>query len=87
MDLEALSGLGKEYVDDLKRNAVNAVRVYKGVNSVDCISFRVNQSKSIIDLIDVVLARHYCFTQEELDFIVNYDIKYRMGQSAEDADD
>ncbi len=87
LDLEALSGLGKEYVDDLKRNAVNAVRVYKGVNSVDCISFRVNQSKSIIDLIDVVLARHYCFTQEELDFIVNYDIKYRMGQSAEDADD
>ena len=33
----------------------------------------------IIDQIDTVLARHYGFTDEELDFIINYDIKYRMG--------
>lgn len=26
-----------------------------------------------------VLAQHYGFTGEELDFIINYDIKYRMG--------
>lgn len=25
------------------------------------------------------LAEHYGFTPEELDFIINYDIKYRMG--------
>lgn len=36
-------------------------------------------SKPIIDEIDTVLAKHYGFTEEELDFIVNYDIKYRMG--------
>lgn len=23
--------------------------------------------------------KHYSFTTEELDFIINYDIKYRMG--------
>ncbi len=28
------------------------------------------------------LASHYAFTDEELDFIVNYDIKYRMGGTA-----
>ncbi len=39
-------------------------------------------SKPIIDLIDQVLARHYGFTEEELDFIINYDIKYRMGREA-----
>ena len=33
----------------------------------------------IIDEIDKVLAKHYGFTDEELDFIINYDIKYRMG--------
>jgi hypothetical protein len=27
-----------------------------------------------------VLAKHYGFTDEELDFIINYDIKYRIGQ-------
>ena len=38
------------------------------------------QSKPIIDEIDRVLAEHYGFTDEELDFIINYDIKYRMGR-------
>jgi len=38
--------------------------------------------KSIIDEIDRVLARHHGFTDEELDFVINYDIKYRMGQEA-----
>ncbi len=37
------------------------------------------KSKSIIDKIDRALAQHYGFTDEELDFIINYDIKYRMG--------
>lgn len=37
-------------------------------------------SKSIIDEIDRVLANHYGFTDEELDFIINYDIKYRIGR-------
>jgi len=36
-------------------------------------------SKLIIDEIDRVLARHYGFNDEELDFLINYDIKYRMG--------
>lgn len=36
------------------------------------------QSKPIIDKIDSALAHHYGFTDEELDFIINYDIKYRM---------
>ena len=37
-------------------------------------------SKAIIDEIDCRLAQHYGFTDEELDFISNYDIKYRMGR-------
>jgi len=45
--------------------------------------FYVSQCKSIIDEIDKVLAKHYGFTQEELDFIINYDIKYRMGKELE----
>ncbi len=32
--------------------------------------------------IDRVLAKHYGFTDEELDFIINYDIKYRMGNAS-----
>ncbi|NUQ01949.1 MAG: hypothetical protein HUU35_19050, partial [Armatimonadetes bacterium] len=36
--------------------------------------------KPLADEIDRVLAAHYGFTDEELDFIINYDIKYRMGR-------
>ena len=41
-------------------------------------------SKPILDEIDRVLSRHYGFTDEELDFIINYDVKYRMGREAEE---
>ena len=71
--------LGREYVCDLKRNAESIVRVYRGNRAVECLNFRVKESKPIIDEIDRVLAQHYGFTDEELDFIINYDIKYRMG--------
>jgi hypothetical protein len=27
------------------------------------------------------LTEHYGFTEAELDFIINYDIKYRMGKA------
>lgn len=38
---------------------------------------------SIIDEISCVLAWHYDFTDEELDFIINCDIKYRLGRDTE----
>ncbi|HUY14928.1 MAG TPA: DNA methyltransferase [Terriglobia bacterium] len=46
-------------------------------------AFNYQLSKRLIDEIDRVLAKHYGFTDEELDFIINYDIKYRMGRDAE----
>jgi hypothetical protein len=46
-------------------------------------TFHYFLSKPIIDEIDRVLAQHYGFTEEELDFIINYDIKYRMGGEEE----
>ncbi|MSU50411.1 MAG: hypothetical protein EXS37_15225 [Opitutus sp.] len=45
-------------------------------------TFQYSESKPILDEIDCVLAQHYGFTEEELDFIVNYDIKYRLGAEA-----
>ena len=46
-------------------------------------TFEYSACKPIIDQIDKVLAKHYGFTDEELDFIINYDIKYRMGRGAD----
>ncbi|MEK7674625.1 MAG: hypothetical protein AAB676_02160 [Verrucomicrobiota bacterium] len=45
------------------------------------------KNKTILDEIDRMLARHYGFTAEELDFILNYDIKYRLGRGTEQGED
>lgn len=49
----------------------------KGVNRT--VTYQKSNSKSIMDEIDAILASIYGFNDEELDFIINYDIKYRMG--------
>ena len=38
--------------------------------------------KPILNESDAVLAENYGFTDEELDFIINYDVKYRLGLDA-----
>jgi len=48
---------------------------------VQCIIPR--HAKPIIDEIDHVLGRHYGFSSAELDYIINYDIKYRLGLNSE----
>ena len=52
---------------------------YKTTGKVVYDEFNQKPSKPIVDEVDQVLAGHYGFTDEELDFIINYDIKYRMG--------
>lgn len=51
----------------------------KGINRT--VTYQKVLSKLIMNEIDKVLAKHYGFTEEELDFIINYDIKYRMGEN------
>ena len=62
---------------DVKKYRKNTY--YKATGQVVYDEFYPKLSKPIIDEIDKVLAKHYGFTEEELDFIINYDIKYRMG--------
>lgn len=76
---QQLVGLFDTLMDDYKRNSI--VRVRKDSEFQE---FRPSASKSIIDEIDRILAQHYGFTPEELDFIINYDIKYRMGRDSGD---
>ena len=71
--------LGAEYIADLKANSTME-RSQRTTGTVETQLFKVQNSKPIINKIDRILANHYGFTAEELDFIVNYDIKYRMGR-------
>ncbi len=75
---DQLRASGKSFVTDIERNKKRVV-YNKGSGCVEYDQYWITSSKPIIDEIDKVLAKHYGFTEEELDFIINYDIKYRMG--------
>ena len=75
-ELTSLAHKIEKSLDDNKETLVMNSRTR---GTVESFVYRKKLSKPIIDEIDKVLAKHYGFTEEELDFIVNYDIKYRMG--------
>ena len=77
----------KRFEDDLKRNKERTTTHSESKGDITQDFYYVRYSKSIIDEIDTVLARHYSFTDEDLDFIINYDIKYRMGDELNNSDD
>ncbi len=74
-----LTNINKELTKDVLSKSRRRVYVYKSTGKVEYDEFYMKLSKPIIDEIDKLLASHYGFTEEELDFIINYDIKYRMG--------
>jgi hypothetical protein len=65
---------------DMQKNAKRKVRIQKKTGKVYYDEYYIKKSKKYIDKIDTILSKHYGFTEEELDFIINYDIKYRMGE-------
>jgi hypothetical protein len=79
--------LGQRYLKDLDKNSTMLVREQKQTGTTETQSFKIQKSKPIIDEIDTVLAGHYGFTPDELDFILNYDIKYRLGRDTEGEED
>ena len=85
-----LSEIGKQLQEDYQLNSHSIERAYskKGRDfTMKKQHFYIKKSKSIIDEIDAILAKHYGFTDEELDFIINYDIKYRMGKELDSGDE
>ncbi|HUT70287.1 MAG TPA: DNA methyltransferase [Desulfatiglandales bacterium] len=68
--------------ESLKLNCLRKKIRTKQGHLIEYDEMTASLSKHIIDEIDVALAAHYGFTNEELDFIINYDIKYRMGRDS-----
>lgn len=71
--------LSDEMEKHLRDNAIfyTINSITQGAN--ETVTYQKFKSKHIMDQIDMMLGKHYGFTEEELDFIINYDIKYRMG--------
>ena len=69
-------------MDDLRKHSIVRVRT-------DCEfqEFHPSRSKPVIDEIDAAFGRHFGFDAEAVDFVINYEIKYRMGQDDGEADE
>ena len=78
--LSTLAKLGNDLMNSYQKNAEHRRMVYPGQPPRIIEVLHPAKSMNIICEIDKVLAKHYGFTEEELDFIINYDIKYRMGK-------
>ena len=84
---EQMKSLVDRLMLDLKEQSNRKSAYYKSTGNIEYDEFYPKLSKPIIDQIDCLLAQHYGFTYEELDFIINYDIKYRMGKELDSGEE
>lgn len=82
-----LSQCSEDLMKDYCKNKIRKEVNYRTTGKVIYDEYYPKLSKPIIDEIDKVLAKHYGFTEEELDYIINYDIKYRMGDELGDGEE
>jgi hypothetical protein len=80
----ALAKLSKRLMEDFNHHSRLLTNNYKKYGKLTIQSFQPRLSKPVIDDIDRAIAAHYELTPEELDFIISFDYKYRMGQDDEE---
>ncbi|HEY1348290.1 MAG TPA: DNA methyltransferase [Ktedonobacteraceae bacterium] len=76
---EELATLGRLLARRLQDTAVQCVRHYAS-GEIVYEEYYPARAKVLLDEIDRVLARHYGFSEEEVDFLLHYKEKYRLGR-------
>lgn len=82
-DIEYLKSLYMNYLSDIEHNA--NVRVSSGASSYNVSQFKeykIVKSKKIIDKIDDYIGPLYGLSDEEINFIKNYEIDVRLGDES-----
>ncbi len=77
--LDQATGLFKHLMANYQRNSAIRKR-----GRTEFQEFNWALAKPAVDAIDKMLASHYGLTDDELDFVVNYDLKIRMGASPDE---
>ncbi len=84
---QKLVKLSDKLEKELLKNATSYTINSKTRGSNETITYNKSQSKNTMDEIDKVLSEHYGFNDEEIDFLINYDYKYRMSKELESSND
>jgi methylase of polypeptide subunit release factors len=84
---EQLQRLAQLLERDIRQHAQKSTRntraskdTNKILHSIELEEYHMGRSKALLDQIDTVLAKYYHLNAQELDFVMNYDIKYRIGK-------
>ena len=75
--IKHLEKMYSQYLTDIEKNVIiHGNTNYKNITSFK--EYKIRMSKNIIDEIDDFICPLYGLTEEEIDFIKNYEIKYRI---------
>lgn len=87
LDSPEVARVSKEYLRDLVANSAMLIRQQKQTGRTETQSFKIQRSKPIIEELDRAIAPYYRLDANELDFIVNYDMKFRLGSDEDGSDE
>lgn len=73
-----LKMLYASYIQDLERNAIVKKADYSNVSAIK--EYRARLSKPLIDEIDRALQEPFGLSDDEIEFIINYDLKFRTDE-------
>lgn len=76
---DKLAKLSQKLMINLRENAERKTIETKAGDTISYDEYFAAKAKPIIDKIDSAIAQCYGLNVQEVDFIANYDIKYRMG--------
>jgi hypothetical protein len=79
------SALSTKLMQSLKENAKRKIISTKQGHKIEYDEMSAVQSKSVIDEIDTALAELFTLSSSEVDFVMNYDLKYRIGTETDEA--
>lgn len=74
-----LNDLALELMVDLDKNSSRLSFSHPTKGIMEYSEFHPKLSREIINKIDDILAEYYDFNSDEIDYILNYDIRFRMG--------
>ena len=81
--IDNIEKLYSEYLIDIEKNAnIRQSTRYANIESFK--EYKIGKSKPIIDKIDDLICPLYGLTPEEIEYIKNYEIKYRLNDDEDD---
>ena len=74
-----LAGLGSDLISKLDACSIRKTINLRSGDKIEYAEFRMSLAKSILDKIDQYIGPKYGLSSPQIDYITNYDVRFRMG--------